>query len=78
MAWQVVRIVDLRCPVAVDLGFHGFAVVDSGGSTSTISRFLKRLELEALRTQRGNAESHSLDDLLSFPEISGKYLGRAV
>ena len=78
MAWPVVWISDLGCPVVADRACHEFSVADSGGSTSTISRFLKRLELEVLRTLRGNAESHILDDPLSFPEISGKYLGRAV
>ena len=77
MVWRVVGISDLRYPVAADLVLRGFSVADSGGSTSTISRFLKRLELEASRTLRGNAESHILDDPLSFPEISGKYLDRA-
>ena len=71
-------ILNSRCPVVADREFPEFSVADSGGSTSTISPFLRRLEPGAWRIPRGNVENHTLGGRLSFPEISGKYLDRAV
>ena len=78
MIWQAAGISNSRCPVAVDRACSGFSVADSGGSTSTISLFLGRLVLGVWRIRQENAESRTLDGRLSFPGISGKYLGRAV
>ncbi len=78
MVWQVVGISNSRCPVAADRACSGFSVTATGGPKSTISPFLGRLVLGVWRIRQENAESRTLDGRLSFPGISGKYLGRAV
>ena len=78
MVWETAGISNLRCRVAADHAGPVFSAAATGGSASTISPFLGKWELGVWPIPQGNVESHSLGGHLSFPGISGKYLGRAV
>lgn len=67
-----------RYPVAAGHACHGFSVAATGGPASTVSPFFRKLGPGVWLIQQENAESRIRDGRLSFPGISGKYLGRAV